>query len=637
MPELPAQSLQQRLAQRPLSFEPLPGSHEGFARGVRDVDATLRRGAQWVDERVPLLAALDRALGTDPAKLYNAEKEKQLRDEFDRVYQGNLTAQAGRALGQTAVTLPILGGAGAALRAGGSVIGLGGLANYLTGGSNVIGSGVVGNALTGAAATGLTAKQSDEPLGDQLKQGAATGAVLGAGAGALGTAYNLGRALYRAARTGTPAGVEEFASNALNTRASNPLIVDTSEVVPGSPRTLADATGDPNIARLQKAMRNDPAYVEDFAKVEKLQNDARRSFFEQHAGNADTIAQLKADRQAGLDFDTAGLWRPDQVAKTAPVVAEIDKVLNGPAGQRTSIKSTLERVRKQLVQENPDGTQQLVASPEQLYKSARGEIRDLLDPDLARTSVDSAQAKAASAELMGVRDKLDTAIDNAAPGYKRYLANYERASKPITAQQWLQEQKLTDKDGNFTLSAVKKLNDKIELMRRQPGTNPAKDLSDEQLDMLRRLHQDLQNQSDVYNTVKAYGSDTQPNLLMQHIVEGVTGANHAINPTVLGSTLGGVAGHLTDGSGMGVLLGSNLGAGLGYGLQRGLSAREQAVRNALVGNLLNPSEFVPRGPVTAPGMSLSLAPGLATPTLNPRVGEDANSLLRRAAPSVPGL
>jgi hypothetical protein len=182
----------------------------------------------------------------------------------------------------------------------------------------------------------------------------------------------------------------------------------------------------------------------------------------------------------------------------------IDNILAGPEGKRAEVVKALNEVRATLhdAKGNPE------TSAEMLYGVRKG-IGDLLDP---RASSEKRGAQLASSQLIEVKKALDNAIQEVAPGFKEYLANYSKLSKPFDEQNFLQSLKLTDTKGTITLARVQSALDKIATLKKRGGVNEAKSISADTLDQLTALRDDLKRAGNI-DLGKPRGSDTNQNLI----------------------------------------------------------------------------------------------------------------------------
>jgi len=183
----------------------------GGLDAYRGIARSLANGASWVDNRVPFLASADNFVGLNPQQVSSGI----LADiQADRQKYGSGPAYvAGNVGGNVLATLPMMALGGAGLGALGdaasSIPGVGNLlaaggsaARAVPGGSAVsslISNGAKG-ALQGAGAAATTSGASNQPVMQQIKQGAEFGGVAGAAVPAL---VGAGRDIITAARGGT--------------------------------------------------------------------------------------------------------------------------------------------------------------------------------------------------------------------------------------------------------------------------------------------------------------------------------------------------------------------------------------------------------------------------------------------------
>jgi hypothetical protein len=431
----------------------------------------------------------------------------------DSTFLGKLgitSSNAGRFIGQLGASAPLLGvgeaAAAPALEAAGPVgtflagkagQGMTGVGRFLTRGASLAAHG----AQTGAGAAALTSSANEGSLPQQMAEGAAGGALLGPAAPALEAG---GAALARGAKSLieplTASGPAKIANRIVDGFSSGPVgAVNTGELIPGSTPTLAQASADPGVATLERTVRlgeHGPA----FAARDAQNAAARAEFLDNLRGDDDKIQALKDAREAatGTARETA-LASQTQPADITPVLSTIDGILAGPEGKRSEVVKALTTVRDNL--HDASGNPETDAS--MLY-GVRKDINDLLSP---KASSDKQGAQLAASQLSQVKSSLDDAIQNVAPGFKEYLANYSALSKPIDEAQWLQSQKLTDVNGNPTLAKVQGALDRLQTQQNKPGANPAKSVSDDTVAQLTALRDDLKRAGNL-TLQKPGGSDT---------------------------------------------------------------------------------------------------------------------------------
>lgn len=521
---------------------------------------------------------------------------------------GEALAVGGNALLGAVRGTPAIAGAAPAMQAAG---------NFVSGNSGLL-SRMANLGIQGGAGAALLSGASDTPLAEQVGTGAALGAAIPGAARLLTGTKNVAQSVInpfteggrqrmaekligeeaRAAQKGAgafPAGTEVPQVNPALTQSAPPIgpgfspedalttaarggrtAANFDEIIPGSRPTLAQATGNAGIAALERAAISRAPNA--FNELQQSNNAARMDFFNGLRGNTQTLEQAIAQREETaipmLKEALAGA-RP---ANANPVVAEIDSILAGPDGKRGAVRSALGNVKQNI----HDASGNLETDVAQLY-GVRKSINDQLERVAGK---DQSEAQQASKELLQVKSALDSAIEQAAPGFKGYIKQYAELSKPVASQKYLQELDLTDQTSSaLTLNNVKKALGRIEKARKGPGASEAKDLSDDQLNGLKALHADLQREA---NSAKgmARGSNTFQNLATNQLIEAMGGGTvaGAVTPAAIGTGLG----YLMGGPG-GAALGGVAGSAVGNAVGGAVRARAPDVEAKLINLLLNPN------------------------------------------------
>lgn len=594
-------------------------------QGIKNANAVGRGISDALDAPSEWLASgaeasgLTGALAKAGINMPTAEQQKQLniqsRADYDaRNPEPGIQGVASRIAGNLGGVMVPIAGAEAALVQGGNALAK--AANIAPKTAEAIGTFLRGqgglasrvgyNAAQGAAGGALlSGGQADQNVGDSALLGAALGGAVPIIGGALKYPVNAvkslvapfteagrsgiaGNVIRQEAALGGPATASAQPSGALSAALTAPqaagragangrLATDLTEYVPGSTPTLGQAAQNPGILALENAAKSRAPNL--FAERDMANYQARNAFLDQIRGNQQTLDDaIKARDAATAPLREASLQgaRP---ANTNPVLEEIDSILKGPEGQRDAVVSALTKVRNKLdLGEN--GAQTDVA---QLY-GLRKSIGDQLEKVSGK---DNSEAQLASRELIQVRDALDDVMEKAAPGFAKYRETYAEMSKPIDAQSYLQGLNLTDASSQrITLPAVKNALLKIEKMRKAPGANEAKSISDEQMEMLRNLHKDLQRESGTA-AGKVKGSDTFQNLATNQLIDsmmpGALGIVAPVTPGAVGGALGFALGG-PAGAAIGGLAGQNA-AGL---VGRAMNAQSPVIESQLIDFLLNP-------------------------------------------------
>lgn len=503
---------------------------------------------------------------------------------YDAALKGDLKSGLGRFTGQVAASAPLIAGAEAvALPAfGGSAIGrlfLGkagtqmapGVGRALTRGGSLAAKG----AAEGAAAAGLVSSASDAPIEEQIATGALAGGILGPALPAVAGAGQKAGEGVRRAFEGMTYGGREKAIERLLGELGGELSPDIRTLVPGSQPTLGEASGNAAIAALERNARTNPRLAPLFAERLEENAAARREFFDTIAKDPEAVAEAVAARDAATDALRAEAFKGAKTADPSQVLIKIDEILKGPSGKRDVVVKALTNLRGKLAQEVDIGGGQKVLQPETDVEQLYG-VRKAIDDTLSPMGPSEAKgAQLATRELMEVKNALDKAIEEAAPGFKEYLKTYSEMSKPIDEMKYLQGLNLTDSKGNITLAKVQNAIDRIEKQRGAGGVNKAKALSDDTLGALKALRDDLKRASDI-DKGRARGSDTAANLVMGKFVEerGVPLASTVLNAKFPGA---------------GIVLGA---------AQRAQAERNQRMLDQLASRLLQPERSIPSVKVT---------------------------------------
>jgi hypothetical protein len=331
-------------------------------------------------------------------------------------------------------------GAGRAGNIGGTILqilGPGAVLRGTTAGAILLPRTVAGNALQGLAIGSLQPAVNEQERGLNSLIGLTGGGLGAVGGKVLGATVNAGRnALSMLSGRGLST-TDQAAGQALMREATNPnAITVTPSAVPGVNRTLGEATLDPGLMALENTMRASRRGA--FEQIDTANNAARIAQLERISGNPQQLASAEAAR----DASTAGLRdrafaegaesaRQAQQARalmvgTDPAINALRAQVNGIARSKAgnpAVQSALNDVNKAL--ENSGDS---VAG---LY-NVRQYIGDLLS---GKAGGDKSSARAASSELLGIRELLDKELASRAPSFPEYLNAYRLASQPINRMQ----------------------------------------------------------------------------------------------------------------------------------------------------------------------------------------------------------
>lgn len=289
---------------------------------------------------------------------------------------------------------------------------------------------------------------------------------------------------------------------------------------PGVTGSLSQVTGNRGVAALERGLRNEGGPVANqIGQLEDAQAAANRDTIANLRGDEDQLTQLRqARRQQTAALEEKAVGSITGPADPSSVQSVIEDQLGSRAAQDPNVASALRDVHERLYQHDPltgkqvldeSGNPQLQTDPELLMG---------LRQSLAREMTRSAQSgrpdmRLASLQLAPVLDELDATITRAMPAYPEFNAAYREASKPITAMEYLQGRNLLDTTTQTPmLSAVQKTLDDIYRQRvLAHGWQPAQDLSQDQIDQLTGLRDQLRRQANLRRGI-AIGSPTMQNL-----------------------------------------------------------------------------------------------------------------------------
>lgn len=289
---------------------------------------------------------------------------------------------------------------------------------------------------------------------------------------------------------------------------------------PGVTGSLSQVTSNRGVAALERGLRNEGGPVANqIGQLEDAQAAANRDTIANLRGDEDQLTQLRqARRQQTAALEEKAVGSITGPADPSSVQAVIEDQLGSRAAQDPNVASALRDIHERLYQHDPltgkiledeSGNPQLQTDPELLMG---------LRQSLAREMTRSAQSgrpdmRLASQQLAPVLDELDATITRAMPAYPEFNAAYREASKPITAMEYLQGRNLLDTTTQTPmLSGVQKTLDDIYRQRvLAHGWQPAQDLSQDQIDQLTGLRDQLRRQANLRRGI-AIGSPTMQNL-----------------------------------------------------------------------------------------------------------------------------
>jgi hypothetical protein len=373
-----------------------------------------------------------------------------------------------------------------------------------------------------------------------------------------------------------------------------PENINPTEIVPGSKPTLAQSTGDANVAALEKQLKRTPENNADFTAQEGENENARQQHLQTASGTQQDIQTLKAQRKALTEplYEQAKA-QPLNTAPIQPVLQNFDKAIQ-EVGSDTDAGKTLLKIKNKIQNALPatktastglldaDGnpiTKELPkANPTQsplvqVFKEERDKAAD-------DAIGEDAYANAVKTHVQPLIKQLGTALESQSEPFAKAQNLYRNLSPAINSRAWLQDLDLKDKFGNLSLSKVNNAYENALSLRSSDGINGAKDLSDTQLQTLKNIRDDLQRRDATIklgNSVKSTNALQQPPSLIRKTIHEVIGAG-----------VGAGTAALTGGN---PLMGAIAGGTTVRGLENIAAKKSLATANALKNYTLNPENY----------------------------------------------
>jgi len=285
-------------------------------------------------------------------------------------------------------------------------------------------------------------------------------------------------------------------------------IEDHNTYVPGVKRLESARVFDPEVAGNHDALMDiDPAYKAAVDKYEQENiHDVLKSKYQQMEGTQNTTEAIKEQRKA-VSPDALGVFENERPVNGQPIIDLINEIRDGPTGKSEAVTNTLNRIEKSLY----DKSGNLEVLPSQYYGARRNlmEIRDS-----GPMTKEGAEARTARRELGRVGEVLDRVIGEGSTGYKDvYLPQWAHFSRLIDQQEYLQSKtlgagKITGQNGNITWSGMQKLLEQIAIDKKKPGNSRAKTLTEDQLNDMVAIRNELAALKHRDDLAKSNGSPT---------------------------------------------------------------------------------------------------------------------------------
>lgn len=406
---------------------------------------------------------------------------------------------------------------------------------------------IAGGSAIGAGMGAVTPSLSDEEALANSALGGAGGAVGVAAGRVLPTAFNAFVAPF------TQKGRDKIAGNVLReavgedvagtvARLKNPEIF-----VPGSTPNMAEATLNPKIAALLKAVRNLPEGREAIVGQEIKNNQARLDAIRGIAQDDAAIEAAKAARNsvASPFYESAG----QQTAQGDDVIREI---LNRPSAQHASVRAArLAKEKGETFKIGTDAPEQVIdtglldakgnpitkviPAENQTYTGKGLHYLKMGIDDLLDRPTEAGIGNHEIGAIQGTKSDFLNWLEQAIPDYKSARTAYAEASKPINQMEVGQalKNKLTPALTESGLPTRERANMFAEAIRNQQATikkatgqrNATLEdvMTPEQMKTIVGISKDLERKANASDLAAARGSDTAQNLIADNMLRNIVG------------------------------------------------------------------------------------------------------------------
>lgn len=331
----------------------------------------------------------------------------------------------------------------------------------------------------------------------------------------------------------TQEGREVIAGQVLQRSATNPEIaranlLKAQEIVPGSRPMTAEASMDPGLLALQNPLAVTLDVQNLIGQRISESNAARMRLLERLSGGTpETIAAAEAKRTAVTtpmrEAAFAKSLNEFGPVATTPITAAVDDVLAGATGNRQPVEKAMAWLRGRI--ESAGNT------PERIY-NVRKDINDAISGALEKSDPG---LRLAARELIAVRNVLDNVLESSSPGFKNYLAQYAKMSRPIDQMRILQEVKASstlaapDVTTGMDIFSQAKLRQQLRSRAEELGQT----LSESQARQVDDLMRDLNRSASTTSAVaKRPGSDTFKNYSTANLIGAIFSDALADNTTL---------------------------------------------------------------------------------------------------------
>jgi len=233
-------------------------------------------------------------------------------------------------------------------------------------------------------------------------------------------------------------GRQIIAGNVLRSVATNPEraiqnLQSAQSTVPGLRVTTAAAARDPGLAGAETTLRSalfDP--TNQFGGVLSANQQALMDSFRRLSGRPGSVERAEAKRYEVTAPMRESAFANAQPVSVEPIAAAIQGITSNPATQRQTVDQAMKYVADLLAKRVDPETGTI--NPMALY-SVRKDIGDAM---AGKLSGDLANLRLAKGQLASLLPVIDSTIEAGAPGFNRYMQQFEKSSSAIDQMRLLQ-------------------------------------------------------------------------------------------------------------------------------------------------------------------------------------------------------
>jgi hypothetical protein len=236
----------------------------------------------------------------------------------------------------------------------------------------------------------------------------------------------------------TQEGRQVIVGNVLRNVATDPEramanLQQAQPTVPGLRLTTAAAARDPGLAGLETPLRSatfDPS--NQFGARLSANQQTLMDAFRRLSGRPGSIERAETKRSEITAPMRESAFANAQPVSVEPIAAAIQGITSNPATQRETVDQAMKYVADLLAKRVDPETGTI--NPMALY-GVRKDIGTAMSGKLAG---DAANLKLAKGELRSLLPVIDAAIESGAPGFNRYMQQFEKSSSAIDQMRLLQ-------------------------------------------------------------------------------------------------------------------------------------------------------------------------------------------------------